>query len=32
MLARITQLVNGVIAEAGGELLTGDEVVALIGE
>lgn len=32
MLERITQLVNGVIAEAGGAPLSGKDVVDLIGE
>jgi hypothetical protein len=31
MLARITGLVNGVIAEAGGSPLTGEDVLGLIG-
>ena len=32
MLQRITDLVNEVVVEAGGEPLTGEEVIALIGE
>ena len=31
MLQRITQLANGVIQEAGGEPLTGADVIDLIG-
>jgi hypothetical protein len=32
MLQRITDIVNSVVVEAGGEPLTGDDVIALIGE